>query len=228
MSASNLLSSAGFTPDIIAVYLTLLHPPTVDGFDIFERDLRINLHDTVHCRIGGDMCLVTSAEAPEFFLHHGFIDKIWSDWQEKSRDHLTAHFRNITNPMIGTGYRPGDFLDNSNLPDVERPGWPTCVLYDDPTNPVYRQVMQRLQGMTREQILEIPRHSFKPLTGRQMRFFHISPQEENQARQDLRELEPRHQLRGEAGLTGMDRNIGFKMESLSATFGKKRSVIKNK
>ena len=28
------------------------------------------------------MCLVTSAEAPEFFLHHAFIDKIWSDWQE--------------------------------------------------------------------------------------------------------------------------------------------------
>ena len=87
MSASDLLSSAGFTPDIIAVYLTLLHPPTADGFNIFERDLRINLHDTVHCRIGGDMCLVTSAEAPEFFLHRGFIDKIWSDWQEKSRDH---------------------------------------------------------------------------------------------------------------------------------------------
>lgn len=66
MSASDLLSSAGFTPDIIAVYLTLLHPPTADGFNIFERDLRINLHDTVHCRIGGDMCLVTSAEVPSF------------------------------------------------------------------------------------------------------------------------------------------------------------------
>ena len=61
-------------------------------------------------------------------------------------------FCNITSPMIGIGYRPGDFLDNLNLPNVERPGWPTCVLYDDPTNPVYRQVMQRLQGMTREQI----------------------------------------------------------------------------
>ena len=136
-SACNSIPIDQHSPDIIAVYLTLLHPPTIAGFIIFERDLPINLHDTVQCRIGGDMCLVTSAEAPEFFLHRGFIDKIWSDWQEKSKDHLTAHFCNVTNPMIGTGYRLGDFLDNLNLPDVERPGWPTCVLYDDPTNPVY-------------------------------------------------------------------------------------------
>lgn len=174
------------------------------------------------------MCLDTSAEAPKFFLHHGFIDKIWSDWQEKSRGHLTVHFCNMTSLMIGTGYRAGDFLDNLNLPDIERPGWRTCVLYDDPTQPVYREVMQRLHGMTREQILAIPRHSFKPLTDQQMRFFNISPQEQSQARQNLRELEPRNELKGEAGLIGVDREIGFKVASLPANNGRKRSILARK
>lgn len=98
--------------------------------------------------------------------------------------------------MIRTAYRPRDFLDNFNLSDIERPGWRTCVLYDDPTKPVYPEVMQRLQGRTREQIVKVPRHSFKPLTDRQMRFFNISPQDQRQARRSLQELEPRQQLRG--------------------------------
>lgn len=41
------------------------------------------MHDQVHCLIGGTMCTVEFASAPEFFLHHGFIDKIWEDWQKE-------------------------------------------------------------------------------------------------------------------------------------------------
>ena len=30
----------------------------------------------------GQMCSNDSAAAPEFFLHHGFVDKLWGDWRK--------------------------------------------------------------------------------------------------------------------------------------------------
>ena len=214
-------------PDIIAVYTTQLQDATDAGFHTFELNLRVNLHDTVHCRVGGDMCTVTSANAPEFFLHHGFIDKIWANWQEYSEAHMRAHFQNTNSLMTETGYRPREFINNVALPDIERSDRRTCVLYEDPTHPVYNEVIQRLDSMTREQILAIPRHSFAPLNNRQMRFFNINRQERREARRNLRqELEPRNELRGNAGLTGINRNLGFDLNSLPVNNRNKRSVLK--
>ncbi|XP_068731031.1 uncharacterized protein [Montipora capricornis] len=53
-----------------------LRPGSASGFHTFELNLRVKLHDTGHCRVGGDMSTHTSANAPEFFLRHAFIDKI--------------------------------------------------------------------------------------------------------------------------------------------------------
>lgn len=39
------------------------------------------LHNRVHMWVGGNMTLMTSPNDPLFFLHHSFLDKIWSDWQ---------------------------------------------------------------------------------------------------------------------------------------------------
>ena len=76
--------------------------------------------------------------------------------------------------------------------------------------------------MTRRQILAVPRHSFAPLNNRQMRFFNVNRQERRQARQNLRrELEPRNELIGNAGLTGIGRDLGFDLDSLP--FNKKKS-----
>lgn len=213
--------------------MTQFQEPSAAGFNTFELNLRVNLHDTVHCRVGGDMCTVTSANAPEFFLHHGFIDKIWANWQEYSEQHMTVHFSNLRNIMTGTGrYRPADFIDNIDLPDIDRPGQRTCVLYNNPTHRVYNEILQRLEGMTRQQILRVPRHSFAPLNNRQMRFFNINPQERRQARRNLRDqLEPRNELTGEAGLTGIDRQTGFNLASLPPNppnNRKKRSVLRRK
>ncbi|XP_078342227.1 uncharacterized protein LOC144628048 isoform X2 [Oculina patagonica] len=219
----------GLPPDIIAVYTNQLHSATTAGFDTFELNLRVNLHDTVHCRVGGDMCEVTSANAPEFFLHHAFIDKIWANWQEFSENHMTVHFQNINRNMGGTSYRPSDFIDNLDMPDPARPGRRTCVLYEDPTHPVYNEIIQRLEGMTRQQIRALPRHRFAPLNNRQMRFFNINRQERREARRSLRrELEPRNELRGNAGLTGISRNLGFDINSLPANNRNKRSVLRRK
>ena len=55
----------------------------VSHFERFQFLLRFEFHDLVHCVIDGTMCTPDSASAPEFFLHHGFVDKIW--WVGKDK-----------------------------------------------------------------------------------------------------------------------------------------------
>lgn len=63
------------------------------------------------------MCSFDSAVAPEFALHHAFVDKLWMDWQLKSTQHLRAHFSQNAADLSGTGGRlVGDVIDNSRLP----------------------------------------------------------------------------------------------------------------
>jgi len=38
-------------------------------------------HGWVHNAVGGTMATSTSPADPVFWLHHGFIDKLWADWQ---------------------------------------------------------------------------------------------------------------------------------------------------
>ena len=104
----------GNTPDSVAVQNVLRIAP--DNFTDFELMLRLNLHDVVHCVIDGTMCSVDSASAPEFFLHHGFIDKIWDDWQKKSDAHLNVFFPGINEVMPGTQVRPREVVNLSSQP----------------------------------------------------------------------------------------------------------------
>ena len=104
----------GTPPDAVAVQRVLDIP--LGNFSDFELTLRINLHDLVHCLIDGTMCSLDSAAAPEFFLHHGFVDKIWNDWQKKSESHKNVSFSNISHRMPGTQVLPGEVLDLSAQP----------------------------------------------------------------------------------------------------------------
>lgn len=45
-----------------------------------------NLHNRVHTWVGGSMSTGASPNDPVFWLHHCFIDKLWSDWQEAHPD----------------------------------------------------------------------------------------------------------------------------------------------
>lgn len=38
-------------------------------------------HNRLHGLVGGTMGLSTSPAEPLFWLHHGFIDKLWTDWE---------------------------------------------------------------------------------------------------------------------------------------------------
>ena len=54
---------------------------------------------------------------PEFYLHHGFIDKIWDDWQKRSEAHM-AYYGSISTPMTATIYSPKDVNDLKNQPGI--------------------------------------------------------------------------------------------------------------
>ena len=73
------------------------------------------------------MCTGKSAEAPEFFLHHGFIDKIWADRQKQGTKQKFAYFPSINVKMVGINYYPKDLIDNDKLPGGVR------VCYEDPS-----------------------------------------------------------------------------------------------
>lgn len=87
-----------------------------DDFDVFEIMLRRIFHDKVHALVGGTMASGDSASAPEFFLHHGFIDKIWDDWQKKNFDHKDAFFPTVDTHMPGSDVLPVELIDLSSQP----------------------------------------------------------------------------------------------------------------
>jgi hypothetical protein len=64
----------GKPPDSVALAMLLNTP--VSKFHEFELTLRTTFHDAVHCLIDGTMCGFNSSGAPEFFLHHGMVDKV--------------------------------------------------------------------------------------------------------------------------------------------------------
>ena len=52
-------------------------------YSMFSRAVNSNTHSVIHVMCGGLMESAQSSEAPEFFLHHAYIDKLWNDWQKK-------------------------------------------------------------------------------------------------------------------------------------------------
>lgn len=128
----------GRFPDLISLASLLKSTSKSADFSKFESQLRVVFHNNVACTIGGTMCTKHAASAPEFFLHHGFIDKIWSDWQKQSPAHkFQKFFRNQKPKMPATGYRSKDFLDLSNQPDC------VCVEYVEAINNISKLIKGR-------------------------------------------------------------------------------------
>ena len=96
--------------------IDVLRVLNMDDFTEFELALRRELHNNVHCQVGAIMCTREAASAPEFFLHHTFIDKIWDDWQKKSSAHKYAYFPTVQGNMPETNLRPDQLIDLSNQP----------------------------------------------------------------------------------------------------------------
>ena len=91
------------------------------------------------------MCSSKSAEAPEFFLHHGFIDKIWSDYQKQSVAKKYAYFSRINRRMVGVPYGPRRVLNNNRLPGGVR------VCYQAPSALLAKRIRNYLKSMYSKQ-----------------------------------------------------------------------------
>jgi hypothetical protein len=61
------------------------------NYGAFSDALQTQIHNVAHVRVGGTMMQAYSPEAPEFFIHHGHIDKLWDDWQKKGPSYLNAY-----------------------------------------------------------------------------------------------------------------------------------------
>ena len=65
---------------------------------------------------GGTMCSHYAATAPEFFLHHSFLDKVWFVWQQKGAAYQNAHFQNSTLKLNGFSHMAKEIINSHHLP----------------------------------------------------------------------------------------------------------------
>ena len=134
-------------PDLIALQQFLSMFSSADKLKDFELMLRNDFHNNIHFFIGGfggTMSGLDSATAPEFFLLHAMVDKIWADWQKKSAKHLyPTEFLYQDGKMPGTEYYSRDFLNLSQQPRC------TAVKYTGPDKKMKPLVatIQRLSGL---------------------------------------------------------------------------------
>ena len=74
------------------------------------------------------MCTIDSANAPSFFLHHSFIDKIWWDGQQKNKEFYEGIFKNQTENMVASPYRPNQFLNLNQQPGYINVGYANATV----------------------------------------------------------------------------------------------------
>lgn len=61
------------------------------------------------------MCTDNAAVTPEFFLHHGMIDKTWADWQSRS-DKCKKAYLNVPGKIFNTTCTLQELIDLNKLP----------------------------------------------------------------------------------------------------------------
>lgn len=68
-----------------------------------------------------------SADVPEFWLHHTFLDKIWWLWQERGKEFKNVYYSKLNNNMFLWPYTQKQIIDTMNLPKCIKykyDGWP--------------------------------------------------------------------------------------------------------
>lgn len=94
---------------------SLLNLP-YESFVHFERNVRAFIHDDFHNAIGGVMSFEESANAPEFWFHHGFLDKLWGDWQKRGYSYKHQYFHGVDTVLPGANVSGSLYIDLSNQP----------------------------------------------------------------------------------------------------------------
>ena len=94
-------------------------------FSKFEAGVRRDMHNDLHNAVGGTMSEDESSAAPEFWCHHSFLDKIWSNWQDHGPRYKFAYYRSINKTLPGGTHFGWEFMDLQNQPHCVR------VLYEE-------------------------------------------------------------------------------------------------
>eukprot|EP00731_Ephydatia_muelleri_P005636 Em0002g1812a len=117
----------GVLPDCAAVALG--QRMDVPQFATWHNFIEVNLHNGFHCRVGGVMCTAEAANDPVFILHHGFLDKLWADWQNGGAAFKNfAQYSQSTEGMPGAfGATPSDVYDLLDQPGCVR----VCIQQSD-------------------------------------------------------------------------------------------------
>lgn len=208
----------GNPPDCIAMHKCLRI--FYHKFTEFESTLRDTLHNNMHCRIGGKggtMCSKLSANAPEFLLHHAFVDKIWADWQKKETRYKNAYFGGIFY-LYGISPR----LRPQNLMDLSRQPGGICVIYDDPPHDNYKLCHESLASLTLAEIDKIPRQKFTRVSNLEFNLFMVRNKGKAIANKEMSSLEPKSILPKNAKLNSQDNKLGFKVEDVKEAVERKR------
>ncbi|MFM9370106.1 tyrosinase family protein [Streptomyces sp. Da 82-17] len=71
----------------------------LEGWGPGEGDDRFLIHNRVHRWVGGLMLGGASVNDPIFWLHHSYVDMLWSRWQQRNP---RAGYRPATAPLPGT------------------------------------------------------------------------------------------------------------------------------
>eukprot|EP00794_Sanderia_malayensis_P006181 gene6181-6895_t len=162
----------GSPPDADQVAIAIKEP----SFKKFELMTRVNLHEGVHCLINGTMCSGKSAEAPEFFFHHGFIDKIWADYQKKSHANKFIYYPKINKKMVAIKYYPRDLINLDKQPGGVK------VMHFEPNNHHAKQIRAYLRKLSLSQLEHLRRLSFSLTSENAKNLFHLSGKERREAR----------------------------------------------
>ncbi|KAK8070195.1 hypothetical protein PG994_006811 [Apiospora phragmitis] len=93
--ARNFNSGIAFPGDMLADSYTKAFVDKVAALDNYA-DFRYSLeggpHGAIHSAVGGDMSPATSPNDPIFFLHHGQVDRLWTQWQQENPEKRTTEF----------------------------------------------------------------------------------------------------------------------------------------
>ncbi|KAJ1657858.1 hypothetical protein IWQ61_002802 [Dispira simplex] len=92
-------------------------------------------HGIVHGFIGGDMLDMASPNDPVFWLHHTFLDKLWSEWQDKNTVTDRAYSGNNMDgtPALLTDQIPG--YPGTTVADVfDTTSRLLCYVYSNSSN----------------------------------------------------------------------------------------------
>ena len=93
----------------------------LNAYDLFWRDLEVNIHNPPHRWVAGVMGGIASPGDPVFFLHHCWIDRVWAEWQVSLGHAGPAFFTpsgpgaGLNDPLMGWATTAADVLDHHAL-----------------------------------------------------------------------------------------------------------------